>query len=135
MNKTEWLATILLSAVVGIVVIDAVTWRCGPASPWTRTRLQLAKLEWALQPCDTRRPVASAWTCLQQLRQMTAAANPVRWHDGFGRPLQLSVSSKCWRVSFCGAYSAGRDRIDDCGAGDDLPLPGCESFLGPRAVR
>lgn len=134
LNKTEWLTVILPGAVTGIVTIAVVTWRCGPASPWTRTRVQLTKLEWALQPCDTHRPLASAGSCLQQLRQMTGAANPIRWHDGFGTPLQLSVSSKCWRVPFCGAYSAGPDRSDDCGAGDDLPLPRCAAFLGPPAA-
>ena len=45
--------------------------------------------------------------------------------DSYGSKLVLETGTVCAGVAYCGPYSKGPNRQDDCGKGDDVVLKTC----------
>lgn len=104
-------ATLVLIAIVAGLTMPR---GCGPR-PWQETRLRITKLEFVLDACriDAASMPERIRCAIESTRQLTLV-------DQQGTPLVVSATGACSTVPFCGIHSAGPNRVDECGSGDDL---------------
>lgn len=64
--------------------------------------------------------------CLSNYADKNGVPLEALTRDAFGQSLVLERSEVCAEAEYCGPYSTGSDRVDNCGKGDDLILPSCK---------
>lgn len=124
-------AMLLLQRTRFAIILLALTGCSIETSTRSVTEATLRRSTAILEDCSAKtEPKAidvSPAECLSDYARKNGVPLEALTRDAYGQPLVLARSEKCAAVPFCGPYSTGENRADDCGRGDDLFLRSCRA--------
>lgn len=121
LNHAVALSTIVMTTLFAACSIETST--------RSVTEATLRRVTTILNECSEGSALASVslspYECLSNYSEKNGVPLEALTRDAYGQLLVLEKSKKCTTILFCGPYSTGKNRFDDCGRGDDLVLASC----------
>jgi hypothetical protein len=111
---------------LGFLLISAIFSSCTErVSQHSITTAKLKRVAGALSKCEPR-PISEAEidACLRSYARENAIAdsmiNQIILIDGYGGKIVVTPSKSCYSKNPKIPYSTGKNRVDECGGGDDV---------------
>lgn len=120
------------AVVLSIIVVTAPFAACSiETSTRSVTEATLRRVTTILDNCSagatSETTYRSPAECLSNYAEKNEIPLEALIRDAYGQLLVLEKSEKCATILFCGPYSTGENRLDDCGRADDLVLASCRA--------